>query len=201
MPTKAKVLVPLLFSVPNWANQSAPWQDEGHAGQRFHVIDDRRLSPQAGDGGERRAGPGHAAPALDRGDQGGLLTANERPRALLDLDVEAEAAAEDVLPEQAVLFGLRQRAQSLQGQRILGAAVDVAGRGPQCQAADGHAFQNAVRVAFQQRAVHEGPGVPFIGVADQVFFVGGGLLAKLPFAQVGKPAPPRPRRPAHEAPQ
>ena len=73
-------------------------------------------------------------------------------------------------------------AQSLQGQRILRTAVDVAGCGPQGKAADEHAFQDTVRVALEQRTIHEGPGIPFIGVADQVFLFGGSLLTELPFA-------------------
>ena len=34
---------------------------------------------------------------------------------------------------------------------------------------DGHAFEHAVRIAFQDAAVHERAGVAFVGVADDVF--------------------------------
>ena len=60
------------------------------------------LPHRPGDGGERRAGAGHAALAFDRGDQRGLLAADEGPGALLDLDVKVEARAQDVVAQQTV---------------------------------------------------------------------------------------------------
>ncbi len=38
-----------------------------------------------------------------------------------------------------------------------------------------------MRVAFQGAAVHEGAGVAFVGVADDVFLVSRGLAAEAPF--------------------
>ena len=59
--------------------------------------------------GERRARPRPAGAALERGDQGRLLAADEGAGALDQLDVEVEAAAQDVLAEDAVVPGLRER--------------------------------------------------------------------------------------------
>ena len=61
---------------------------------------------------------------------------------------------------------------------------------------DGEPFQHAVGVRFQNEAVHERAGVTFVTVADDVL-----RLARLRprewtiLRPVGKPAPPRPRRP------
>ena len=43
-----------------------------------------------------------------------------------------------------------------------------------------------VRIAFQHGAVHVGAGLAFVGVADDVFHVGGGLPGEPPFLAGGK---------------
>ena len=53
-----------------------------------------------------------------------------------------------------------------------------------------------MRIAFDQRAVHEGAGVALVGVADEVARAAAASRQTSHFTQVGKPAPPRPRRPA-----
>ena len=80
--------------------------DLGRHGVALDVVDVGRLAPQAGDGREGRAGPRLAALAFDGGHQRGLLAADERAGAFLDLQVEGEAGAEDVLAQQAVLVRL-----------------------------------------------------------------------------------------------
>ena len=132
LPDRAKTFVPLLARVPTAPNHSAPLRGQrGQVGQRLDVVDDRRLAEQAADGRERRAGARHAPLALDAVDQGGLLAADERPGAHLDDDFEAEAAAEDVVAEQAVGLGLGDgRLEPLDRQGILGADVDVGLRAP-----------------------------------------------------------------------
>ena len=65
--------------------------------------------------------------ALDRVDQRRLLAADERPGAEPDLQIEIEARAQDVLAQQAVLAAQADRVlDPLDGQRVLGADVDVA---------------------------------------------------------------------------
>ena len=69
----------------------------------LHVVDDGGLAEQARLRREGRPGPRHAALALDGVHQGGLLAADEGAGAHLDDDVQVEAAAQDVLAQQAVL--------------------------------------------------------------------------------------------------
>ena len=38
-----------------------------------------------------------------------------------------------------------------------------------------------MRVTFDQRSIHERPGIPFVGIAYQVFRLPGGITAELPF--------------------
>ncbi len=119
-------------------------QDVGDAGQGLDVVDDGRLAPETRDRRERRPGPGHAALSLDRGDQRGLFAADKRAGPFLDLDLEVEPRAQDVLAQQAMRLRLLDRdTQPLQGQRVLGPAVDVAGLGPDGIAGDEHPFQAA----------------------------------------------------------
>ena len=64
------------------------------------------------------------------------------------------------------------RVQPVHGQRILGAHVDDALGGAHHVAADDHAFEQRVRIAFDFVAVHVGAGVALVGVADDVLVVG-----------------------------
>ena len=68
----------------------------------------------------------------------------------------------------------------LMASGILGAAVDVAFFGADGVAAQHHAFEQAVRVALDDGAVHEGAGVAFVGVADDVLDVARGLGGEFP---------------------
>ena len=120
----------------------------------------------AGKGGRGR---GLAAVALDGGHQRGFLAADEGAGAQADVQVEAEAGAEDVLAQQAVLPGLLDGdLQALDGDGVLGADVDVALVGADGVAGDGHGLQHGVGVALQHGAVHERAGVALVGVAADV---------------------------------
>ena len=159
-----------------------------HVGQRLDVVDDGRLAAEAADRGERRPRARHAALALDRGDQRGLLAADERAGALLDLEVEVQAAAEDVVAEQAALLRrLDRHAQALDGERVLGAHVDVAVVGADGVAADDHALEHGVRVAVHHRRVHERAGVALVAVADDVLRLARRRRGELPFHAGGEP--------------
>ena len=89
--------------------------------------------------------------------------------------------------EQAVFVGLVDGlADALDGKRVFGAAVDDAFVRADGAGADGHPFDDALRIAFQLGAVHEGARVAFVGVAHDVLLVAGGLFAELPFQAGGE---------------
>ena len=138
----------------------------------------------AGNGGRGRGSP---RPALDGAHEGGLFAADEGAGAHADLEVELEAGAHDVLAEQAHLAGLVDGVlQPLDRQRVLGPQVDEALLGADGVGADGHALDEAVRVAFQHRPVHERPGVALVGVAEDVLDVRLGLPGELPLEPGGE---------------
>ena len=198
LPASANTLVPLLFSVPIDANQSAPLRMiAGHVGKRLDVVDQRRAAPQPAFGRERRARTRRAAFAFDGGHQGRFLAANERAGADAQVDVKIERRFENAAAQQAALLGLFDRGlQPADRQRIFGADINESLGRADGVGGDGHAFEDAVRVAFQNATVHERAGVAFVGVANDVFVR---CWPSWPpcahFRPVGKPAPPRPRRP------
>ena len=123
--------------------------DAGHRGQRLYVVEHRRLVPQTLLRRERRPRPRLAALALYGGHKRGLFAADEGARPLSDVDVELEVGAHYVLAQQAVLAqGVYGHPQPLQGQRILGPAVDVALFGAYGSGAYHHAFEHGMRVAL-----------------------------------------------------
>ena len=105
----------------------------------------------------------------------------KRAGAFHQADVEMETAAQNVVAQQSRLPGLLDGAvEPVHGQRILGAHVDDALGGAHHVAADDHAFQQGVRIAFDLVAVHVGAGIAFVGIADDEFLVGRGLAQELP---------------------
>ena len=191
LPARAKTLVPLLFSVPMPANQSPPLRMiGGDVGEGLDVVDQRRAAPQARLGRVRRARPGRAALALDRGDQRRLLAADERPGADADVDVEVEGRCRRCRRRAARLArpADRRLAAGAMASGYSAADVDVALAGPDRVAGDGHALQHAVRVALQDAAVHERAGVALVGVADRRTCCAPAALATVRPLQAGRVA-------------
>ena len=115
------------------------------------------------------------------GDQRGFFAADKRASPFDDLDVEFEPAAQNVFAKQAVFAGLFDgTVQVMHGQRVLGADINDALGGTHDVAADDHAFEQGVRIAFNLIAVHVGAGVAFVRVADDVLLVGLCLGEELP---------------------
>jgi hypothetical protein len=118
------------------------------------------------------------------------------PAPILMMMSRLEAAAQDVVAEQAVAsWPVDRDPQPLDRERVLRPDVDVClGRADRV-GGEGHAFDEAVRVAFDDGAVHERAGVALVGVADRYFCSAGCCSAIFHLRPVGKPPPPRPRRP------
>ncbi len=109
------------------------------------------------------------------------------PAPSLRCSVELPAAAEHVLAEVAARLGVGDRlGEALDGQRVLGAHVHVALVRADRVAADEHAFDDGVRVALEDGAVHERPGVALVGVADDVLLVALALIGELPLDARGE---------------
>ena len=165
----------------------AAFEDGGNVGQRFDVVDDRRLAEQALHRRERRTRAGHAATSFNAVNQRRLFAAHESSGPHLDQDVQVEAGAEDVVTKQAGRFGLFNRLlQSTDRQRIFGPDVDVGLAGPDAVGGDRHAFHQSVRIAFNDRSVHERAGITFVRVADQVFLVALAGASEFPFLAGGE---------------
>ena len=85
------------------------------------------------------------------------------------------------LPSRPFLAGLLDRPlHALDGHRILVADVDVAHVGVRREAADDHPFDEQLRVALHEIAVHERARVALVGVADEVLGLALGVEEELP---------------------
>jgi hypothetical protein len=127
-PASAKTLVPLLFSVPMPANQSPPLRRMGAMLAKVSTllisVGQPHRPDSAGKGGRGRGWP---RLPFDGGDQRGFLAADKGAGAQPDLDVEAEVGAADALAQHPAFSAcLMAVLEALDGQRILGAHVDVA---------------------------------------------------------------------------
>ena len=165
--------------------------DLRHGGPGLDVVDAGRLAPQATLGREGRPGPGFAHIPFDRGHERRFLAADEGARPALDGDIEVEAASEDVLPEESTLAGLRDgHFQTFPGQGILLTYVDKTVRRPHRPSPDDHPLDDCVGVGLDDAAIHEGAGVPFVGVADHELDVAGLCSRDLPLRPRGEPGAP-----------
>ena len=146
----------------------------------------------AGEGGR---GGGLAPVALDGGHKGGLLAADEGAGPQADVDIKIEAGAQDVFTQKPQLAGLADgNLEALDGDGVFRPDVYVALLGPDGVAGNGHGLQHHMGVPLQDGAVHKGAGVPFVGVAADVFHALGLGRRKGPFPAGGEAAaPPAPQ--------
>ena len=102
LPVIANAFVPGLDSVPMVQNHFAPFGDDGrNVCIGFNVVENGGHFEQTVFNGARGFGAGHAALAFDGSGQCGTFAANECACALVDMEIEIKAAAENVLAEQA----------------------------------------------------------------------------------------------------
>ena len=147
----------------------APRQDDGHAGQRNHVVDDCGLAKQTGQCRQRGFGAHDAAFALYALEQRRLFAAHIGARALAHLQVKRLARAQYIAAQKTAALGQRDRGvQRGDGVGILRAHIDVALRGAYGQCGNGHAFDQHEGIALHGHAVREGARVALVGIADDV---------------------------------
>jgi hypothetical protein len=58
--------------------------------------------------------------------------------------------------------------------------------GLNCPSRDHHSFNDRMRIAFHNTAIHKSPGISFIGIANHIFLVSFGGTGELPFQTGGK---------------
>ena len=163
--------------------------DEGDGGEGLHVVENRRLGPQAVLHGTGRLHAGHAPVALDGGSQGAALAADEGAGTPVYMEMEGEVGAQDVVAQQAQLLRPGDGvAQAGHGQGVLGADVDVALIAARRHAGNEHALDDGVGVALHDGAVHEGAGVALVAVTHHVLLALGLLTYALPLASGGEAA-------------
>ena len=105
LPTREKILVPLLVLRADCVNQSAPLlMISGTLAQVSTLLRTVGLAPEADDVGADVLGPGLSRPAFDRGHQGGRFAADKGASAPVYLDDEVEAGPQDVLPQEAAFL-------------------------------------------------------------------------------------------------
>ena len=161
--------------------------DDGDVGERFDVVDDRRAAPETLDRRERRTGLRHTAVTFDRLEKSRLFAADERAGAEAELDVEIEVAAENLLAQETEVASLLNGdLETLNGERIFCADVNVALRSADREAGDRHGLEDGVGIALERGAVHVGAGVALVGVTDHVLLALGLLHGELPLHTGGE---------------
>ena len=100
--------------------------DLSDIGQRFHVVQNARFLPQTGNGREGRSGARHTSFAFDRRHQSRFFAADKCAGALINLQIEIKSRAQNIFAQKAGFLSLIDgHIQTVNGQRILGAAVNV----------------------------------------------------------------------------
>ena len=118
--------------------------DGGHGGEGLDVVHHGRTGEQAGARHVRRPRARVGPLALEGVEHRRRLAADVAPDALVQVDVEGEARAEDVAAEVAALVGLGDGPLDA-GERlvVLGAQKDVAGVRLDGEAGEDHALEHA----------------------------------------------------------
>ena len=112
------------------------------------------------------------------------------PAPFLDLHIEVEIGAQDLLAQKTHGLGIGHRLLDVShGNRIFRPHIDIALLGADGIGGDEHPFEDGVGIAFENGPVHEGPRVSFVGIADDVLHISLGVAGKLPFVPRGKPCP------------
>src|SRR6185295_6251517 len=143
--------------------------DPRHRGEGLGVVDRRRLAVETVAGRERRLEAWLALLAFERFQQAGLLAADVGTEAVEGVQLELEAAAQDVVAEVPRVARLVQRLlEALVDLEDLAVDVVVADGRAHRVGGDRHAFDQDVRVVGEDVAILAGAGLAFVGIAHQV---------------------------------
>ena len=101
-----------------------------------------------------------------------------------------------LLPRKPSRGPAREAVRRLDGQRILGAHIDEALAGSDRVGGDGHAFDHALRIAFEHAAVHECTRVALVSIADHILLHTDGFGHRAPLEAGGVSAASAPAQSA-----
>ena len=123
-------------------------QDDRDVGKGLDVVDVRRFTEVTGLCRERWLQGRLSALSFHGMDEGCLFSADECSGTVADLYVEVESGSEDVLAQETIFPGLLQGdLEPVDGERILSPDIDKAVVRADAETADGHGFEDGVRVA------------------------------------------------------
>ena len=106
---------------------------------------------------------------FDGSHQSCLFTADEGASPHLDAHIEFKAKPHAVIAKEAFFVtGIDGSLQAFNCQWIFSAAINVAETTANGICGDHHPFNNTIRVALKYGAVHKGPRVPFVGIANEI---------------------------------
>ena len=174
--------MPLLLSVPNWVNQSAPLlMISGTLAQvstlfRTLGLSHRPLMLE-------RIYFGLGSPALPSRAviRARRFAADEGAGALVHVNREIKAGAQDVLPEKTVLLGLLDGdVHILHRQGVFLADVDIALVGADGIGADGQPLEDGVGISFEEARSMKAPGSPSSALTITYFDFAQGHCGILP---------------------
>ena len=135
----------------------------------LYVIQNGRLRPQSLFYGTGRLYTGHAAVSLDGGCQGRTLAAYKGSRSLIDMHMEIETGAEDVLAQESIFLqygnGMLQPRYRV---RILRTHINIAVLCAYRIGRQHHTFDQTVGITFHNGAVHECSGVALVAVTYHI---------------------------------
>ena len=139
--------------------------DVRHTSQGLDIVDHRRLAERALDRRKRRLDPRPAALAFEALDQSGLLAADVRPGAPVNIDLEVESTPVNILAEVTGLASLGNRLfEDSIAVDVLEPDVDVSRGRLGREAGDQNAFEKLVGVQLHQQPVVERRRLGLVGV-------------------------------------
>ncbi len=148
-------------------------ENDGHRGQRDHIVDHSRLTKQPLDRRQGRLEPHQTPLAFEALQQGGFLAAHIGAGPQSHFEMERLARAQQIVAEISARISRGDR--RIEGDMRMGvfaAQINVAPGRPDRQTGDRHALDQHERVAFHDHAVRKRTGIALIGVADNVLLIG-----------------------------
>src|SRR5919199_402522 len=143
--------------------------DQRYVCDRLHIVHNRRLGIQAFDGREGRPEPRLADLALERFEQCGFLAADVGACAAVNIEIEVDTRAPEVLAQEAPRVGFTDGPlEHPRPVRVFAADIDVTRGGTDGEARDDQALDQLMRVVVDDLVVVEGSRLRLVRVADQV---------------------------------